>query len=126
MCSSWKDERLSMPQPRLSTSPLLRFAQSFSKGGASDMGKVFTRSGALFLFLLSVGQLATQSQSSAGVTLVKSARLLDPKTGNVLSPAAVLIEDNKIKEVGPPSKVQAPAGAKSIDLGNATLLPGLI
>jgi imidazolonepropionase-like amidohydrolase len=66
------------------------------------------------------------AQSATAFTLVKASRLLDPRTGNVISPAAVLIEDNKIKEVGPPSKVQAPAGAKVIDLGKATLLPGLI
>ena len=44
----------------------------------------------------------------------------------MLSPAAVLIENDKIKEVGAPSKVQTPSGAKVVDLGNATLLPGLI
>jgi imidazolonepropionase-like amidohydrolase len=44
----------------------------------------------------------------------------------VLSPAAVLVEGDTIKEVGAPSKVQAPSGAKIIDLGSATLLPGLI
>ena len=55
-------------------------------------------------------------------------RLLDPRTGNVLSPAALLIEADKIKEVGAPSRVQAdaPAGVRTIDLGRATLLPGLI
>jgi imidazolonepropionase-like amidohydrolase len=76
--------------------------------------------------LFSSGQVA--AQAPAPVTLVKAGRLLDPRTGNVLSPAAVLIEDGKIKEVGPPSQVQAhaPAGAKTIDLGSATLLPGLI
>src|SRR5207237_6374212 len=48
--------------------------------------------------------------------------------GNVLSPAAVLIESGKIKEVGAPSRVQAdaPAGVKTIDLGSATFLPGLL
>jgi imidazolonepropionase-like amidohydrolase len=68
------------------------------------------------------------AQARAPVTLVKAGRLLDPRTGNVLSPAAVLIEDGKIKKVGPPTQVQrdAPTGVKSIDLGNATLLPGLI
>src|SRR5881275_2603915 len=68
------------------------------------------------------------AQSPALATLVKARRLLDPRTGNVLSPAAVLIEGGRIKEVGPPSQVQAkaPAGAKTIDLGNVTLLPGLI
>ena len=76
--------------------------------------------------LFSTGQLA--AQAPAVVTLVKAGRLLDPRTGNVLSPAAVLIEDGKIKEVGAPSRVQAdaPAGVKTIDLGSATLLPGLI
>jgi imidazolonepropionase-like amidohydrolase len=81
---------------------------------------------ASFFALVSTTQLAAQSPAS--VTLVKAGRLLDPRTGNVLSPAAVLIENNKIKEVGTPSRVQAnaPSGVKTIDLGSATLLPGLI
>jgi imidazolonepropionase-like amidohydrolase len=68
------------------------------------------------------------AQPPAPVTLVKAGRLLDPRSGNILSPAAVLIEDGKIKEVGSPARVQAnvPAGVKTIDLGSATLLPGLI
>jgi imidazolonepropionase-like amidohydrolase len=76
--------------------------------------------------LFSSGQVAAQAPAPA--TLVKAGRLLDSRTGNVLSPAAVLIEDGKIKEVGAPSQVQphAPAGVKTIDLGSATLLPGLI
>jgi imidazolonepropionase-like amidohydrolase len=79
-----------------------------------------------FFALFSTVQLA--AQSAAPVTLVRASRLLDPRTGNVLSPAAVLIEDGKIKEVGSPSQLQshAPAGVKTVDLGNATLLPGLI
>ncbi len=88
--------------------------------------KLFTLLAASFFPLFSAGQLA--AQALAPVTLVKAGRLLDPRTGNVLSPAAVLIEGGKIKEVGPPSQVQAhaPAGVKVIDLGSATLLPGLI
>jgi len=68
------------------------------------------------------------AQSPASATLVKANRLVDPRTGNVLSPAAVLIEGNKIKEVGSPSRVEAAAlrDHQTIDLGNATLLPGLI
>jgi len=88
--------------------------------------QIFLLLAASFSALLSSGQLAAQSPAS--VTLVKAGRLLDPKTGNVLSPAAVLIENGKIKEVGPPAQVQAhaPTGVKTIDLGSATLLPGLI
>jgi len=52
--------------------------------------------------------------------------LLDPRTGTVIAPAAVLIEGGKIKQVGSPSQVQPIQGAKIIDLGRATLLPGLI
>ena len=66
------------------------------------------------------------AQSAVPITLVKAGRFLDPRTGNVLTPAAVLIEGDKIKQVGPPSQLSVPAGGKTIDLGNATLLPGLI
>jgi imidazolonepropionase-like amidohydrolase len=71
-------------------------------------------------------QLAAQSPSP--MTLIKAGRLLDPRSGNVLSPAAVIIDGGKIKEVGPPTQVQAhaPNDVKTIDLGSATLLPGLI
>jgi imidazolonepropionase-like amidohydrolase len=83
-----------------------------------------------FVALLVVLVLALQldAQSAAHVTLVTAARLLDPRTGNVLSPASVLIENSKIKEVGPPEQLRAkaPAAVKTIDLGSATLLPGLI
>jgi imidazolonepropionase-like amidohydrolase len=90
------------------------------------MRKVFMLLAALFLAPFSIAQLA--AQSPAVVILVKASRLLDPRTGNVLSPAAVLIEEGKIKEVGSPSQLQAhsPAGVKTVDLGSATLLPGLI
>jgi imidazolonepropionase-like amidohydrolase len=88
--------------------------------------RIFAPLALLVCALFSGGELA--AQSSAGATLVKASRLLDPRTGNVLSPAAVLIENGKIKEVGTPSRVQAnaPTGVKIIDLGSATLLPGLI
>jgi imidazolonepropionase-like amidohydrolase len=74
-----------------------------------------------------IAGLAT-AQSPSSSTLIKANRLLDPRSGNVLSPAAVLIADGKIKEVGPPTQVQthAPNDVKTIDLGTATLLPGLI
>ena len=75
-----------------------------------------------------VSAVQTPAQSAVPVTLIKAGRLLDPRTGSILAPAAVLIEDGKIKEVGSPSQLQAaaPAGVKIIDLGSATLLPGLI
>ena len=83
------------------------------------------------IFPFAVGILAaTQlaAESPLPTTLIKAGRLLDPRSGNVLFPAAVLIEDSKIKEVGSPSQLQShtPNDAKTIDLGSVTLLPGLI
>src|SRR5467141_5280072 len=80
---------------------------------------------ALFFVLFSVGRVVAQTPTVQ--TLVTAGQMLDPRTGQVLSPAAVLIENGKIKEVGSPTQVQAHApGVKTIDLGRATLLPGLI
>jgi imidazolonepropionase-like amidohydrolase len=79
-----------------------------------------------FLVLVALVSAQLSAQSAAPVTLVKAGRLLDPRTGNVLAPAAVLIEGDKIKQIGQPLQITYPAGAKVIDLGRATLLPGLI
>jgi imidazolonepropionase-like amidohydrolase len=78
-------------------------------------------------FALAVAALLPQllGQTASAVTVVKAARLLDPRTGNVIAPATVLIEGDKIKQVGS-VQISVPAGAKVIDLGAATLLPGLI
>ena len=78
------------------------------------------------LFVALVSTIQPGAQASAAVTLVKAGRLLDPCTGNVLAAAAILIEGDRIKQVGSPSQVGVPAGAKIIDLGSATVLPGLI
>jgi imidazolonepropionase-like amidohydrolase len=83
---------------------------------------------ALISSIVASATRAQQSQPTAPPILLKATRLLDPRTGNLLSPAAVLIEGNKIKEVGPPAQIQAhvPSGTKIIDLGSLILLPGLI
>jgi hypothetical protein len=59
--------------------------------------------------LVAVGStVQLRVQSAAPATLVKAGRLLDPRTGDVLSPAAVLIEGNKIKQVGSPDQINTP------------------
>src|SRR5712692_3750975 len=95
----------------------------FPKRGAQVRIRIF-----LVLAVLFIAAERVAAEAPASNTLVRAGRLLDPRTRNVISPAAVLIENGKIKEVGPPSQVQTrtPANVKTIDLGNATLLPGLI
>jgi len=58
--------------------------------------RLFTLLAAIYLAVCSGGQLRAQSPSL--MTLVKAARLLDPRTEKVLSPATVLIDNGKIKE----------------------------
>ncbi len=57
------------------------------------------------------------------VVLVRAARLIDG-AGAVIEPGQVLVRDERIAAVGP--TLDAPAGATVIDLGDATILPGLI
>ena len=51
-------------------------------------------------------------------------RLLEIESGNTITPGEVLVEGDRIAEVGP--AVKRPPGAEVIDLGDTTLLPGLI
>lgn len=68
------------------------------------------------------------AQPPAAGSLVMAARLIDPRTGNELAPAAVLVENGRITQVGSPAQVRAnaPTTVQVVDLGAATLLPGLI
>ena len=103
--------------------PTRRVFESLERAPLTCMRKIAICFALVFLALVSA-QLS--AQSAAPITLVKAGRLLDPSTGKVLAPVAVLIEGDKIKQVGTPTQVADPAGAKIIDLGSATLLPGLI
>jgi len=60
-------------------------------------------------------------------TFIKAGRLIDTKNGKVLENQGILIEGQRIKAVGAVSDIQkqVPANAKTIDLSNATVLPGL-
>ncbi|MBS1801960.1 MAG: amidohydrolase family protein [Acidobacteria bacterium] len=64
------------------------------------------------------------AQQPQSPIVLHAARLLQVDTGTVIQPGEVLVEGNRIKAVG--KSVEHPAGAKVIDLGGATLMPGLI
>jgi imidazolonepropionase-like amidohydrolase len=68
---------------------------------------------------------AGQTQSAAERTLVlHAAHLLDIRNGRVLTPGEVLVQGDRIVEVG--TTVKHPQDAEILDLGDRTLLPGLI
>jgi imidazolonepropionase-like amidohydrolase len=56
--------------------------------------------------------------------VLHAARLIEVDTGRTLTPGEIRIEGDHIAEVG--TAVQHPSGAEVVDLGNSTLLPGLI
>jgi imidazolonepropionase-like amidohydrolase len=64
------------------------------------------------------------AQSSGHPVVLHAARLLDIEAGRIVTPGEVLIEGEKIVAAG--SSVAHPAGAETIDLGDTTLMPGLI
>src|SRR6185295_6175364 len=61
-----------------------------------------------------------------GVVALKAARLIDGSGAAPITNAVIIVTDNKITAVGSASSVRIPAGAKVIDLGDVTLLPGFI
>lgn len=64
------------------------------------------------------------AQTAPQKTVLNAGRLLDVKSGRVLTNQQIVIEGDKIVSVGPATA--APAGAKVINMPNSTVLPGLI
>jgi imidazolonepropionase-like amidohydrolase len=67
--------------------------------------------------------IASAQQPSTSIVL-HAARLLQVDTGQVLKPGEILVEGDRIRAVG--ASVDHPQGAKIVDLGDTTLIPGLI
>ncbi len=77
-----------------------------------------TRLPGLLLLLLLLGGTAAAQE----ITVLRAARLLDVTSGKILNNAVVVVQGERITGVNPAT---LPAGAKTIDLGDTTLLPGL-
>ena len=78
----------------------------------------------LFVGLIVVPLAMAQSQGNAQATILHAARLLDIESGKIISPGEVLVKGDRIVEAG--SAVKHSADAQTIDLGDSTLMPGLI
>lgn len=77
-----------------------------------------------FLYCVLTSAVLAQSEGTAHTAVLHAARLLDIETGRILTPGEVLVQGERIVEAG--LGVRHPAGAETIDLGDCTLLPGLI
>ena len=76
----------------------------------------------LAAFLLFASSSLFAADAPPQVVAIRAARLIDGRGGVVVAPAVVVVRGNKIESIGG----AVPAGAQTIDLGDMTLLPGLI
>lgn len=67
---------------------------------------------------------AADPPPAAPVTVLRAAHLFDGRSGRMASPGVVVVRGERIVGVG--ADAQVPEGARVIDLGDATLLPGFI
>lgn len=87
------------------------------------------------VFLVTVSVLALQAaaqlgapgeQRGKGTVVLKAAQIIDGTGAAPIQNGVIVILDDKIMAVGTASSVRIPSGAKEIDLGNGTLMPGFI
>src|SRR6266481_8747591 len=78
------------------------------------------------MLLMALGIVAPLCAQTPRAVAIRAGHLFDSKAGKMLSDQVVLVNGDKITDVGPADKVQIPAGVQVIDLSQATVLPGLI
>jgi imidazolonepropionase-like amidohydrolase len=78
----------------------------------------------LAIGLVALSCLAQAVGTPEHVVVLHAARMLDVGGEKILTPGEVLVKGDRIVAVG--AHVDRPAGAEVIDLGDATLMPGLI
>src|SRR5438094_6252738 len=80
----------------------------------------------LWLAFWSVTPPAPAQAPAARRTILRPGRVLDVRTGELRSNQAIVIENARIAEIASAGEVKAAAGDATVDLPEATLLPGLI
>jgi len=72
------------------------------------------------------GAIKPAPPQGKGVVVLRAARLIDGTGKASISNAVLIVTDEKITAVGAAGDVPVPAGARIIDLGDVTLLPGFV
>jgi imidazolonepropionase-like amidohydrolase len=81
----------------------------------------------LLTTIVTFSQTAPTAQTmtvESRMIVLHAARLLDINNGRIVKPGEILVQGERIVEAGP--SVRHPSGAQVIDLGDRTLMPGLI
>lgn len=77
-------------------------------------------------FLGSLAAALPLCAQTSHVIAILAGHLFDGKSGHVSARQILLVEGERITDVGPEDRVRIPSGAQVIDLSRATLLPGLV
>ena len=77
-------------------------------------------------FTVSVNIAVAQEAKGSGTVVLRAARVIDGTGAAPITNGVVVVTEDKIVAVGAQGSVSIPAGARTIDLGDATLLPGFI
>jgi len=101
---------------------LAAFAPAALAQGAGGPGQPWRGAGPQPCFGFDNGVL--KCPAPASIIAIRAGRLFDSNTGTMRTGQIILLEGERITDVGP--RVKIPKGAKVIDLSHATVLPGLI
>jgi len=100
-----------------------------SISSARTRRKVSPRGAAIVAALAAIVGMAITASAQAPTprrTVIRAGHVLNVRTGELRSNQTIVIEGDKISQIVPSSEVKAAAGDTTIDLPDATLLPGLI
>jgi imidazolonepropionase-like amidohydrolase len=100
------------------------FATAVNAQGAGGPGQPWRGAGPQPCFGFDQGVL--QCPQTPGAAAIRAGRLFDSNTGRMLTNQVILLEGERIVEVGPAARVKIASGMRVIDLSYATVLPGLI
>jgi len=81
---------------------------------------------AFFAFTSAATTPAQQDARSSKRTLIRAGQILDVKTGKLSASQTIVVSGDHIESIGPSASITQQSGDEVVDLGNMTVLPGLI
>ena len=63
---------------------------------------------------------------ATGTVAIRAGQLFDSKSGQMATRQVIVLQGERITEVGPEAQIRIPTGAQVIDLSQATVVPGMI
>src|ERR1700730_13700535 len=104
----------------------MKACKNSSARAAARTSQLGVVSALLLAMLLCMTETAHGQTPRSKRTILRAGRMLDVRTGQMRTAPAIVIDGDKITEISPSSEVKPAPGDVTIDLPDATLLPGLI